>query len=644
MRNEVHIGKRCIALLRCSSKGQVDTSIDAQRVLIEQYAREHEMVLVDTVSLDGVSGSEPGTRSEHSELVQRKKERDDFDALLVHDVSRLTRVGPRHGMSLLNMLGEVGVEVISVTSDLPDSPISDIVRSLEFYAANTQARSIAQAATRGAVMSLSNQHRAHCLRPPYGIDRLYCAEDGTPKFIIRNEPDGTQLKLSPDGQTVLERFGRNAQSGTPAHYIKQKTERIELVPGAPERVAVVREIFERHFASGWGYRRIAKDLNDRGIPSATGKLWSNSAVRGILLNPAYCGAGMANIRSQAYYYVRGKDRPIELPHTSETTPGGRRPLLVRDRQHWVQCPAPHVADLLDESIRATATRRQEEYLDRVATRQPQPRHRDRHADSRFLLKGILTTCQGPYPMTGRIGGRNNEYRYYTVSRAYGTPRSADKPLCRLLRAEPLEALAVDVLEEVLRTWDGLPTAVRAAVRTALSETRIDSDARRALLAERDALDAKLSAVFSEFAPASLERLRPQLQQLEGRRKEIDRQLAASCPPDADADAIAAQVCADLRDLGTHLRTLPAPALRKVLKHLIERMEYDPETDTVVLQLALPAWVTTGHGAMGLDGSFACKAANETHHRILIQRHFRRVGTGRKSTWEPVDADVRDTAA
>ena len=55
-----------------------------------------------------------------------------------------------------------------------------------------------------------------------------------------------------------------------------------------ETAYVVKRIFELPDA-GRGMLDIARGLNDEGISSATGKLWSNNAVHFILTNEVYTG-------------------------------------------------------------------------------------------------------------------------------------------------------------------------------------------------------------------------------------------------------------------------------------------------------------------------------------------------------------------
>src|SRR5205085_10133720 len=133
--------------------------------------------------------------SDLDELIRRKKEQDDFDVVLVQDASRLTRSGPAHGMHVLFELRSLGADVVSIKDDFPEGDMGDVMRTLQYYSAKQQAEGIAFASTRGASASLYMGKTAHCKAPPFGIDRLYCSEDGQPKHIIRNLPDGTQVKL-----------------------------------------------------------------------------------------------------------------------------------------------------------------------------------------------------------------------------------------------------------------------------------------------------------------------------------------------------------------------------------------------------------------------------------------------------------------
>jgi hypothetical protein len=204
-------GRRYVCLVRCSTAEQVDTSIPDQIKLLRAFGDQHGLVFVDQVVLEGVTGSVPGARTDIAEIIERKIDRNDFDVLLVQDVSRLTRAGATHGMKLKYDLGAVGVEVIFATEGLPSGDHSEITDTVGFYAAQQYVKSLSFATTRGMMSSLERGHNVYCLRPPYGIDRLYVTTEGKKLHIMRNLGDGTQVQLHPETGEVIATFGTNVK-------------------------------------------------------------------------------------------------------------------------------------------------------------------------------------------------------------------------------------------------------------------------------------------------------------------------------------------------------------------------------------------------------------------------------------------------
>src|SRR5687768_5233840 len=91
-------GQRFVAIVRCSTAAQEDTSIPDQLAVIRNFATRYGMVEVDVVELPGVSGSIPGNREDLQRLLDRKRDRNDFEIVLLQDTTRLTRGGTMHGM------------------------------------------------------------------------------------------------------------------------------------------------------------------------------------------------------------------------------------------------------------------------------------------------------------------------------------------------------------------------------------------------------------------------------------------------------------------------------------------------------------------------------------------------------------------
>ena len=69
---------------------------------------------------------------------------------------------------------------------------------------------------------------------------------------------------------------------------KKKHELYELQV-IPEEAAVVKIIFYKYTAEGYGDQRIATFLNSMGYRARTGKMWHHSSIRGIITNLTYTG-------------------------------------------------------------------------------------------------------------------------------------------------------------------------------------------------------------------------------------------------------------------------------------------------------------------------------------------------------------------
>jgi hypothetical protein len=133
--------------------------------------------------------------------------------------------------------------------------------------------------------------------------------DGRPQHLVRNLTDGRQQKLDPQTLKVLQTYPKPVKGTSPVRCRKQAGERTLLIPGAVKEAETVRHMFRRALIDGWGDWRIAKELNDRKIPSPTGKTWTRRSVSVILRNPVYVGIGIANRRSGARYTQRSKAAP-----------------------------------------------------------------------------------------------------------------------------------------------------------------------------------------------------------------------------------------------------------------------------------------------------------------------------------------------
>ena len=74
-------GSRYIGLIRCSSLGQADTSIPDQLKVLETFAETYGLVCAGPSASKGISGSIPGNRDDLQQLIDRKRQRNDFDVV-----------------------------------------------------------------------------------------------------------------------------------------------------------------------------------------------------------------------------------------------------------------------------------------------------------------------------------------------------------------------------------------------------------------------------------------------------------------------------------------------------------------------------------------------------------------------------------
>ena len=224
-----------------SDRQDVDLSVAAQLRALRDYADKNGYAVVREYVDEAKSGL-VDDRPEFKKMIDEARLPEArFKEVLVWKFSRFTRKR-EHAVAYKSMLRRRGVRVVSITENADDTPtgklLEGIIESVDkFYSENLAQevrRGMREAASRGFWIAS---------RTPYGYRRVM-VQDGAKK----------RPKLEPDEETAY----------------------------------VVKRIFELADA-GRGMLDIARGLNDEGISSATGKLWSNNAVHFILTNEVYTG-------------------------------------------------------------------------------------------------------------------------------------------------------------------------------------------------------------------------------------------------------------------------------------------------------------------------------------------------------------------
>jgi hypothetical protein len=578
-------GRRYVCLVRCSTNAQEDTSIPDQLAVLHDYAKKEGMVHAggdEALQLGGVSGSHPGARTDIEIILERKRTHGDFDVVLVQDLSRLTRGGVEHGGKIEYDLAAEGIKVVFAGSQLPDGDHAGIVKSVEYYAAQQHAKSISYGAARGQMSAILEGRQVHCLRPPYAVDRLYVSMDGKPLHIVRNRSDGTQQKLDPNTLAVLQTYPKPVKGEPPIRCRKQRGEHIVLIPGAPEYVEIVSRMFRRVLVDGWGDWRIAKELNDLGVLSPNGKTWKRNCVKVILRNPIYTGLGTANRRSSARFHERAKNAPRKLAYELTDIAQRKRPAnRHRPKSEWLEQQDAELVNFLGDELRDLAVAYQARFLT-GAPKQPRVR-KDKHVDSAFVLKGILTSKQGGYPMTGRTqGSKEKPFRYYHVSRSSAVP-SSDRTMRRTVRAVPIERAVIDAIRETF-VHPNVRVQVMEILRRESESAAVDADLLARLRAEQKEIADQIAFVVSELSVIGRDAAKGMIRQLEARLAALNERISRAEAPRAetalDIEGAADAAVVRLADTAKLIDQLSPHALRELIASMVVRLEVDLTTGAV----------------------------------------------------------------
>jgi DNA invertase Pin-like site-specific DNA recombinase len=248
--------------LRMSTDLQ-EHSLDNQAAAIAEYAGQHGFQIIKTYSDPAKSGlalkDRPGLRQLLNEVVVGTSE---FKAILVYDVSRWGR--------FQDMDEAAHYEYLCKAAGIPVHYCAE-----QFGSDNTMAGLIMKALKRTmageysrelGVKTLAGQRRIAQLGfkqgglAGYGLRRMLLSGDGTPKQILSV---GERKSLA--------------------------TDRVILVPGPPDEVTIIRQIYRMAVEGNNTIPDIVRHLNGEGVKSVTNGTWNYAGVLSVLTNPKYIG-------------------------------------------------------------------------------------------------------------------------------------------------------------------------------------------------------------------------------------------------------------------------------------------------------------------------------------------------------------------
>lgn len=266
---------KAVIYARYSSDRQRDVSIDQQVKHITQYAEHAGYEIVSTYTdraLTGRTDARPGFQQMMKDATKRQ-----WKYIIVYSLDRFSR-DKYDNVLYKHKLKSYGVKVISATEPISDDPAGVLLEGiLESYSMYYS-------------LELSNKIKR-------GL------EDNASRCMVY-------------GCTPL-----GYRRGADGHY--------EIVPTEAD---LVREIYTR-VASGEGYADIARDLNERGIPTRSGAKWAKSSFHRLLSNERYIGTYIYHDKRQEnvippildkdlYWQVQSIVQKKSKPASGRRTPNG----------------------------------------------------------------------------------------------------------------------------------------------------------------------------------------------------------------------------------------------------------------------------------------------------------------------------------
>lgn len=228
---------------RYSSKLQSETSIDAQRMEVEKYAKKNNITIVREYIDRACSGRSLEGRPQMIQLL-KDSHTHSFDVVLVHKMDRLAR-NTSDSIGIQKELKQNGVIAISTTEYFEDTPSGRLARNINAAFNEFQAENIGDEARKGFKENAHNGIHTGGM-PPLGYD-----VDIVTKRLVINE----------------------------------------------EEARAVRMIFELH-NRGLGFTKIIEELNLQGFTTKKGNKFGKNSLHDIIRNKKYCGYYVYNRREK----------------------------------------------------------------------------------------------------------------------------------------------------------------------------------------------------------------------------------------------------------------------------------------------------------------------------------------------------------
>ncbi|MCZ6688077.1 MAG: recombinase family protein [Planctomycetota bacterium] len=513
---------RAVGYIRRSTDRQ-EQSIPDQKKAIEEYARQQGIQVVRSFVDDAVSGTSTLRRKAFQAMIaEAQKPGRGWEAIIVYDVKRFGRTDNDEAGYYRHILRKHGVQIHYVTENFNGDGTDDLLRPVKQWQARQESKDLSKVTIRGLV-SRSGKGWWMGGVPPIGYDLQYENERGEFLFVLRHLPDRTKRLLDEKGKVTRTLSNRETLSIS-------KQDHACLVPGDPERVQVVCDIFRMYVNEGKGFKAIADTLNRKGTAAVRGPewariysgKWADSTVRAILMNRAYTGDMIWNRRTDARFYKISQGRAVERDGVHEAR------LVPNDESEWIVVPDSHEA-IIRRALFEKARQRREARVGSRAQRGQTPVGGWQGVRSRFILSGLLVCerCgrkyQGRTAWKGKLridGSRLKTFYYICGGRVRNGKTTCD---ASYVRQADLEDAVIRALVEHYKSFLGVEGAakLKSAVKemSGSHETVLD-ETRMRLLDKQEQLEGQVRNLLDNLTPKNRDFVDERLEQLRKERDEI----------------------------------------------------------------------------------------------------------------------------
>lgn len=258
---------RAAQYVRMSTEHQ-KYSTENQAEAIQKYADLRGMTIVKTYADEGKSGLSLDGRASLQRLIQDVREKStDFTVILVYDISRWGRFQDADESAYYEYVCKqagITIQYCAEQFENDGSLTATIIKNMKRAMAGEYSRELSAKVFAGQCRLITLGYRQGG-PAGYGLRRQLVDEHDQPKSILAR---GEQKSL--------------------------QTDRVVLVPGPAEEIAVVQRMYRLFAERAMSESRIAEVLNEEGLVTDLGHMWTRGTVHQVLTNEKYVGHNVFN--------------------------------------------------------------------------------------------------------------------------------------------------------------------------------------------------------------------------------------------------------------------------------------------------------------------------------------------------------------